>query len=309
MYSASPQTTRADDAALKPELHAARPAADTGLTVRQLKIDLSKGFARHWHGGDAFKSQHFNALSMSFPSGEQSFIDAVRECVELLPRMPDNEALHDTVAQFIGQEATHRHIHARYNAELAKQGLINGWEQRIAARLAFGHKRSIKPIHLLAITAAYEHLTAVLSDYLLRIDHVMAGADPAMRTLWRWHAAEETEHRAVAFELYQAMGGNYRWRLRWFIYALVLFMADSGRQTVNNLWHDGTLFKPATWWSAARFYWGRNGMIWNCTGPLLAYFRRDFHPDQEARRDPREHAKTLAQDWLKNNAGRFRVVR
>jgi len=65
-----------------------------------------------------------------------------------------------------------------------------------------------------------------------------------MQTLWRWHAAEETEHRAVAYDLYQAVQGNYAWRIRWYIYAVLLFTFDSGRQTVLNLWHDGTLFKP-----------------------------------------------------------------
>jgi predicted metal-dependent hydrolase len=52
------------------------------LTVRKLEVDIASGFDRHWHGGDAFLSQYYNALSMSFPVGEQSFIDAVRECAK-----------------------------------------------------------------------------------------------------------------------------------------------------------------------------------------------------------------------------------
>ena len=54
------------------------PAAPTELTVRRLSVDLSQGFSRHWHGGDAFLTAYANALSMSFPVGEQSFIDAVK---------------------------------------------------------------------------------------------------------------------------------------------------------------------------------------------------------------------------------------
>src|SRR6476620_1545376 len=121
---------------------AATPASDastspSGLTVRKLALDLSRGFDRHWHGGDAFLSQYHNALSMSFPVGEQSFIDAVRECAKQLPRTPEHALLHEAAAQFIGQEATHRHIHGLYNAHLEKQGLVNGWQHWAPARIAF----------------------------------------------------------------------------------------------------------------------------------------------------------------------------
>ena len=50
----------------------------TELVVRRLLIDLETPFERHWCGGDAFRTAFFNALSMSFPVGEQFFIDAVR---------------------------------------------------------------------------------------------------------------------------------------------------------------------------------------------------------------------------------------
>ena len=78
------------------------------LTVRALSIDLSKGFSRHWHGGDAYRSMYYNALSMSFPIGEQMFIDSVRNGMALLPEKPEYAALRETVKQFVGQEATHR---------------------------------------------------------------------------------------------------------------------------------------------------------------------------------------------------------
>jgi len=40
--------------------------------VRRLLIDLETPFARHWHGGDAFRAAFTNALSMGFALGEQS---------------------------------------------------------------------------------------------------------------------------------------------------------------------------------------------------------------------------------------------
>ncbi|MDO9403437.1 MAG: metal-dependent hydrolase [Polaromonas sp.] len=288
----------------------AQPAPDAPtLTIRKLEIDLRHGFGRHWNGGDAFLTQFNNALSMSFPVGEQSFIDSVRDCATLLPRTADHAALHHDIAQFIGQEATHRHLHGLYNAHLDKQGLVNRWEGWAARRIAEGRRRNINPRHFLAVTAAYEHLTAMLSDYVLRHDTALEQAEPPMRTLWRWHAAEETEHRAVAFDLYRAVGGSHFWRVRWYVYAMLVFAFDAGRQTVLNLWHDGTLFRPSTWWSAVKFFWGRNGLVHRCTGPALRYFMRDFHPDQETAQAPELSTQALAQRWLRDHAASFRVVR
>lgn len=280
-----------------------------GLTIRKLEIDLGEGFARDWHGGDAFASQFLNALSMSFPVGEQSFIDAVRDCAALLPDTPDHAMRRETVARFIGQEATHRHIHGLYNAVLERQGLVSSWQHWATARIERAKKFGVGPRHFLAVTAAYEHLTAVLADQLLRHGNGIDKADPKMRTLWLWHAAEETEHRAVAFDLYTSLKGSYGWRIRWYVYAMVVFSIDATRQTVLNLWHDGSLFKPSTWWNALRFFWGRQGIVWHCTGPMLAYFRRGFHPDQEARTAPNEQSQALAKRWFRDNKASFRVIK
>ena len=42
---------------------------------------------------------------------------------------------------------------------------------------------------------------------------IFHSADPAMAKLWRWHALEETEHKAVAFDVFQQVSGN-KWLLR-----------------------------------------------------------------------------------------------
>ena len=93
-----------------------------------------------------------NALSMSFPVGEQSFIDAVRDCAKQLPKTEVYAPLRATVANFIGQEATHRCIHALYNGHLEQQGLVNRWEHWATKRLDFARSQNVKPIHMLAAT-------------------------------------------------------------------------------------------------------------------------------------------------------------
>lgn len=283
-----------------------RPDAPALLPVRKLSVDLASGFPHHWHGGDAFRTQFFNALSMSFPVGEQFFIDSVRNALERLdaghPRHAEMRAL---ARGFTGQEATHRHIHGLYNAELERQGLDNRWQHWSRARIAFLHRRTAHPLHALAITCAYEHFTALLADGTLRYPRWLEGAHAPMQTVWRWHAAEETEHRSVAFDLYRALGGSNAWRVRWYLYVGLVFLVDAMRQTAINLRRDGHLWRPGTWLSALRFFWGRDGVAWRSLPALLRYLRRDFHPDQEHAVPP---ASTLANEWLAANADRLRVV-
>ena len=55
------------------------------LTIRHLLIDMKPPLVRHWNGGEVFLSAFFDALSMSFPVGEQFFIDSLREGMAQLP--------------------------------------------------------------------------------------------------------------------------------------------------------------------------------------------------------------------------------
>ena len=269
------------------------------LTVRRLGVDLSHGFSRLC-----------NALSMSFPVGEQFFIDAVREGARHLSDSPEHQTLRETVRGFIGQEATHRHLHGLYNAHLEKQGLINHWGPRAARRLETGRRKMFSTsekghLHELAITAAYEHFTAVFGDLTLEsVDQVgdwFAQAEEPLQTLWRWHAAEESEHKSVAFDLYMALGGNHNWRMRWFNYVMVQFTLDTLRQTFNNLWHDRTLHRPSTWISGLRFLFGAHGLVRRAAAPLRSYRRKDFHPTQVG-------SAELATNWLNRNADRWTTV-
>lgn len=270
----------------------------TALPVRRLLIDLETPFARHWNGGDAFRTAYFNALSMSFPLGEQFFIDSVRAGVKALPAA-SRPAFDEAEQGFVGQEATHRRIHALFNGQLARQGHVNAWEPRIAQRLE-RLKGFTDPRHAVAITAALEHFTAILAKHLLQHPETLEGTEPRLRTMWFWHACEESEHRSVAFDVYRALGGDERWRRRWMRIVTFNFMADLTRQTARNLWHDGALLRWRTWRSAASFLFGAHGVVRHAFRPWLAYFREDFHPSQLE--------TALAQEWLQGNAGEYKVV-
>ncbi len=269
----------------------------TDLVVRRLLIDLETPFAARWNGGDAFRSAFFSALSMSFPVGEQFFIDSVREGLKKLPTEQQAQ-LAAEVKGFIGQEATHRRIHELFNKHLSNIGFDN----RFAARAM---QRIQKQAHLdtrmhLAATAATEHFTAVFADWMLRHPEALAGAEPRLQTLWLWHSAEEAEHRCTAFDMYQALGGDHERRLKVFRFVTVIFLSDILRQTVRNLWHDGSLFHLQTWRSGARLLFAKDGLLRGNTALWRDYLREDFHPSQ--------HDASLSQAWLHDNTAQFTVV-
>jgi len=264
------------------------------LVVRRLLVDLSRPFDRRWNGGDAFRSAFFNALSMSFVVGEQYFIDSLKKALPLMSQ-EDRKRLEPAVRGFVGQEATHRHLHGLYNAQLVAQGFDNAFERRAAARIKANAQ--VNPRNHVGATAATEHFTAVFAAWLMRHPEALEGADERLKTLWLWHSAEEAEHRAIAFEVYKAIGGNHRWRLRTYRYVTFTFLSDALRQTVNNLQRDKALWKRSTWASCFRHLFSRDGLIRGNLSAWRDYLRADFHP--------LHHDASASERWLRDHEALF----
>jgi uncharacterized protein len=269
----------------------------TELVVRRLLVDLETPPARHWNGGEAFRTAWFNALSMSFPVGEQFFIDSVRNGLQALP--PGERARFEAEAKgFIGQEATHRRIHGLFNTHLATQGLVNHWEPRALRRMK--RLEGVNVRAWVAVTAATEHFTAIMAEHMHSDPMSLQGAEPRLSTLWLWHASEEAEHRSTAFDLYKALGGDETWRLRLFRLVTFHFTIDALRQTVNNLWHDGSFWHLSTWVGGWRFLFGRGGLVRALYQPWRRYLRHDFHPSQQ------DASKAVA--WLREHHAQWEAV-
>jgi uncharacterized protein len=267
------------------------------LVVRRLLVDLSTPFAVRWNGGDAFRSAFFNALSMSFPQGEQYFIDSVRNAVKTMPQDLQDK-FGKELQGFIGQEATHRRIHSLFNGHLTDQGFTNQIETRAIQRMADNAHRDFR-VHV-AATAATEHFTALFADWVMRHPEAFDGSEPRLKTLWYWHSAEESEHRNTAFDIYQAAGGNHEWRIKIFYYITHIFLGDVARQTILNLRHDRALFKWSTWKSAWTLLFAKDGLIRGNYKGWRDYLRADFHPSQ--------HDASRSAQWLVDNTAQFTPV-
>lgn len=250
-----------------------RTPQNIDIAPRNMHFDMH-ALSTDWHGGDPFRTAFFNALSIMFPIGEQHFIDSVK----YYRRRISDPTLAAQVAGFTAQESIHRREHQNYNMTLcASRGYaLDKLERPIRRRQAWA-LRHLKPVVHLASTVAYEHWTAMLADSLLRKPQDLEGALPEMAAMWRWHAIEESEHKAVAFDVYQAIGGSL-WLRRWMMLIVTFqFFSDTFRHMrVMLKSYQGS--RLALWVNGMKFLFGKGGVYRGLGRAYFDYFRADFHP-------------------------------
>ncbi len=251
---------------------------------RDIHFDLSAVDISNWHPHGRLVTQVFNGMSLFFPKGEQFFIDSVRHYRSQLT----DPVQRQDVKGFIAQEAMHGREHKTLNKTLANAGYdADLLEARAIKQL--DDARSRPPLEQLAATIALEHLTAILADIVLRDDRLLAGAPAVMQSMWRWHAVEETEHKAVAFGVYKTVAprtlGSYILRCRALIEATARLVYITN-QTVKHLRRqDKTPIAMSEFSQLRRFLFTTPGIVRRITLPFLAFFRPGFHPWQHNNRD------------------------
>ncbi|PAU65015.1 metal-dependent hydrolase [Pseudomonas sp. PIC25] len=249
-----------------------------GLQIRprHLDFDLPSPLPRHWHSGDAFKTHLFDAMSVLFPDGERFFIDSVRQFRDQI----DDPVLKEQIRGFIGQEGHHSREHLVYSQRLRDLGYqVERMERRAQARIRYTQKK-LSPRRQLAATAALEHITAIMADVVLKNPEPLHGAHPAMARLWRWHALEETEHKAVAFDVYNQVCGSRKLLRRAMLMGTFFFVLDTTRGLAHMLERDGLLWNWRVWRDGLKWAWGKDGVFRPLVRTYLDFFKADFHPWQ-----------------------------
>ena len=129
------------------------------------------------------------------------------------------------------------------------------------------------------MTCALEHFTAMMAEMLLADDQVRADMDPSVRGLWVWHALEESEHKAVAFDVYRAVGGGYLVRTSVMLLTTAIFFAETAWVNAHFLSERGVLLRPWRWLPGVWRLLGWPGHFRRLAPAWLSYFRPRFHPD------------------------------
>ena len=253
---------------------------------RDIQFELPQDRIADWHAHGPYVSHFFNTLSVFFPLGERFFIHTVRHFRD---DITDPE-LAQQVAGFIAQEAMHGREHEEYNKKLATAGYdIEKMEGEISERLAFA-KRNLPPRAQLAVTIALEHLTAILGHAVLSDQKAFEGSEPGFTRMWKWHAMEETEHKSVAFDVWQKVApdrlNSYLERVNALVFSTGTFAKHIAEYYQNNLDSDKSLVntplaRARGYASLAKFMLLKPGGIRKVIPKWFAYFKPGFHPWQD----------------------------
>jgi uncharacterized protein len=236
--------------------------------------DLPRHFAAD---GDIVTSHVLAVLSSVFPDGEDYFVRSVEAVRD---RITDPR-LREDVEGFVGQESMHGREHRALNDRLAELGYPTHAIGTYVRKLTAFRERHQNEKANLAVTAALEHYTATLAEMLLTDPAARAElGHQGVRSLLTWHALEEAEHKAVAFDVYKRVGGTERMRVAMMWVVHVNFLLETSIWTAISLAMD-----PAARRHPFRVIRGlgrlrRSPFVSRrAARQLFQYHRRGFHPN------------------------------
>ncbi|MDF1780504.1 MAG: metal-dependent hydrolase [Alcanivoracaceae bacterium] len=264
-------------------------------TQRNLHFRLDPEKVADWNKHSAHISHFMNTLSLFFPVGERFFIDSVRHYRDNITE-PE---LKKAVAAFIGQEAMHGREHEEYNdAMFAKVPATRNMERFVEALL--NQVKKLPKAWQLSTTIALEHFTAILADALLTEPRILEDTNPRYALLWRWHALEETEHKAVAFDVWETVKGTgpiaYIERTTGLLMASIIFWSIAIPFYLRVLYHEKQLTNLKGWAQLFSYAFGKVGVLRKLIGPWADYFRPSFHPWDHDNRELLDQLEPLARE-------------
>ncbi|MEX2475086.1 metal-dependent hydrolase [Marinobacter sp.] len=253
------------------------PASNTpdnvSIKPQRMGFEFGEQVPQYWLDNNHLLSHTMNALSVLFPQGEQFFVDAVRYYRDQVT----DPKLKADVRGFIGQEAMHSLEHDAMNQHVRDRGMpVQDLEQQLEIILDLSRK--LPKRHQLAITCGLEHLTAMMADMLLERSDVREDMHESMRPLWMWHAIEETEHKAVTYDVFQEVGGTYAERAFYLAFSTAALGVVASYFTTRMMLNDRGNFSLKGSAKGLWRMWGKNGVFSSLIPTWLEYFKPGFHP-------------------------------
>lgn len=259
--------------------------------VRRMDFEFGQ-VPEYWMNNSSGLTHFMTALSALFPDGEKFFVDSVR-AVRNDPKLADPR-MQKEISAFIGQEAMHSKEHVGFNQSANAYGHdVNSLEKKtntVIQTIRKGFAKIAKPFGIsqemidLTATTALEHFTATIASELLSNEEIQAKmTDDTMYRLWMWHAVEENEHKAVVYDVFEALYGKgvkaYALRNSAMAIAMVaLFITQS--YFVTRLLRQDKQFNMAALRDIYKYaYSAKHGVITGMIPDLVDYFRPGFHPN------------------------------
>jgi hypothetical protein len=256
------------------------------MKVRNVKFDFHEIEETHYINNNIFATHFTNALHVLFPEGEKFFIKSIKPFYDEI----ESPELKEQARDFMAQEAIHHREHERFWDQLEEMGLKPRKFAQVFKKSADAIERFVYFIlpkrsaekMALSMTTGMEHYTALFGNQGLGNSDFLEPLYPKeMFMLLQWHAAEELEHKSVAFDVYKAVGGTYAMRIWGMIFASILFYTFAFSGMVYFIFQDKSKNLrnlPQKFWDfVVNFSAKPQGSAgWRL---LLDYFRPSFHPD------------------------------
>jgi predicted metal-dependent hydrolase len=231
---------------------------------------------KYFFSGNSLKTCLLAGLSASFPAGEAEFIASVRNFREQIK----NPKLKKQVSGFIGQEGHHSRQHKEINKALHTLGfnapaLEKKMEKIINERVKTRNNKT-----RLAITVCMEHLTSILAEHFLEQPEVFDELEAPARQLMLWHAVEEIEHKAVAFDVYMECVGDRELLQKVMGFAIKIFFWRMFSFTAILMWQNKKIPSWREIKEFKQFLFGDTGIVTQLKAPYKSFAKADFHPWQ-----------------------------
>lgn len=253
------------------------------IPIRHMKFDFDPAKLDHRFYMDAeLASAYFASLSIFLTRGEDLVIDTARYHRDFIT----DPLLKQRVKSLIGQEAIHSKMHEELNeAYLIRDLPVKLFRTWAGWAFEYGFERLPQPMKL-SLMAGIEHFTAVLAEYMMNHEEIFfRSQDEKQRAIWMWHMLEESEHKDIAFDVFQELSNNYLLRIAGFFPALItiLVLISAASFLVPFYRNPKNLISLRYWREIPynfRLIFGlKDGVYGSSFKHIFDYLRPNFHPN------------------------------
>jgi uncharacterized protein len=253
------------------------------IPIRHMKFDFDPEKLDHKFYMDAeLASAYFASLSIFLTRGEDLVIDTARYHRDFIT----DPLLKQRVTSLIGQEAIHSKMHEELNeAYLIRDLPVKLFRTWAGWAFEYGFERLPQPMKL-SLMAGIEHFTAVLAEYMMNHEEIFfRSQDEKQRAIWMWHMLEESEHKDIAFDVFQELSNSYLLRIAGFFPALItILVLISAASFLVPFYRNPKNLISLRYWADIpynfRLIFGlKDGVYGSSFKHIFDYLRPDFHPN------------------------------
>ena len=236
---------------------------------------FSNDIPKHYWRNRSLLTNFLNGLHLLFPPGEKYMVRMINQAGKEL----QDPKLREMARSFGQQEMQHSMEHQKVVDLLREKGYNTELFDTIAGVMKDFFENKV-PLNInIALIAGIEHFTALIGNIALSDESILEDVHPEIRELLRWHAAEEIEHKAVAFDVSNAMGNSYALRAASMIVAGTLVYGFITALMLEFTRQDKKLFSLETLEDFGYLFFGDHMLFPRTFKEFIKYFSPGFHPN------------------------------